>query len=212
MLRKSFAGILIIFSSILLGLSIAGVRLTWMIKEPLTQTLIARLASIDSGLGVAQTAIHTANLELEHTMSIIDSVENSLLTIKTEFEQIKKMFGDVNPTIGNSGSIAGNDFTETKHSMQNFLTVLQDYEKKLDAWRAQLAWLMKSLPDWIEVIAIGLTIFLFWFGFSQVSMINQGLLIWHNTINRSHSGGTPVNAHSFPDRESTSEHSVPKEY
>jgi hypothetical protein len=36
MVRKILAGILIVISSILLGLSIAGVTLVWMYKQPLT--------------------------------------------------------------------------------------------------------------------------------------------------------------------------------
>jgi hypothetical protein len=48
MVRKILAGILIAISSTLLGLSIAGITLVWMYKEPLTQVSTARLRSIDN--------------------------------------------------------------------------------------------------------------------------------------------------------------------
>jgi hypothetical protein len=46
---------------------------------------------------------------------------------------------------------------------------------KLTGWQNQLAFLISSLPVWIENASIGLTIFLAWFGFSQASLIFQGL-------------------------------------
>lgn len=70
------------------------------------------------------------------------------------------------------------DFTETKDNLQDFLTVVQDYNQKFSGWREQLAMLTKSLPGWIKTAATSLTIFLLWFGFSQLSVIRNGLSLW----------------------------------
>jgi F0F1-type ATP synthase membrane subunit b/b' len=254
MVRKILAGILIAISSILLGLSIAGITLVWMYKEPLTQVSTARLRSIDNELAQAQTALQNAELELERTLRTVDAAEKSLETLKADFTQAKALFGNVNGSLENQllpglkasrGQIdqaksslqdlraalakinalpfanlnipgdallnnlivsAGSldvqitqvedlvkkastfmsdasylmegDFTETKNNLQNFLTVVKEYDQKLSGWRGQLAVLIGSLPGWIETVSVGLTIFLLWFGFSQFSLILNGLSLW----------------------------------
>jgi hypothetical protein len=256
MLRKIISGILIIFSSIMLGLSIAGVSLIWMDKVPLTQTSIARLTAIDNEFVQAQTAIQSAKIELERTQRIVESAEASMQVVKDEFAQAKLLFGSVNGTLdtqlipglkasrakldqvksslielklslekinalpyinlnfpgdqlladlindtgfldgqiaqgqtlvqkasafmGDTSYLLGSDFTETKASLQNFLRVMQEYDQKLTDWRSQLANLMKSLPGWINTASMCLTVFLLWFGISQVSMIKHGLSLWQD--------------------------------
>jgi hypothetical protein len=82
-------------------------------------------------------------------------------------------------TIANDASyLMGFDFSETKNNLQTFLTVVQEYDQKLTGWRAQLAVLVGALPSWIETAAVGLTVFLLWFGFSQFSLILHGLSLW----------------------------------
>jgi F0F1-type ATP synthase membrane subunit b/b' len=99
MVQKILAGILIAISSILLGLSIAGIALVWMYKEPLTQVSTARLRSIDSELAQAQTALQNAELELERTLRTVEAAEKSLETLKADFAQAKALFGDVNGSL-----------------------------------------------------------------------------------------------------------------
>lgn len=254
MIRKIIAGILIAISAILLGLSIAGIALVWMYKEPLTQVSTSRLRSIDNELGQAQKALQNANLELERTLRTVEDAEKSLDTLKADFAQAKALFGDVNGTLdnqllpglkasrenidqaknslqelqvtlakinalpfvnlnipgdevladliasaglldaqitqvenlvgkastfmGDASYLMEGDFTETKDNLQNFLTVVQEYDLKLSGWRDQLAKLIGSLPGWIETVSIGLTIFLLWFGFSQLSLIQRELTLW----------------------------------
>ena len=261
MVHKIIAGILIAISSILLGLSIAGIAMVWMYKEPLTQVSTSRLRSIDNELAQAQTALQNAELELERTLRTVDAAEKSLETLKADFAQAKALFGDVNGTLesqllpglkasrgqidqaksslqdlqvtlakinalpllnlnlpgdqllaqliasagsldtqiaqvedlvkkastfmGDASYLMGGDFTETKNNLQNFLTVVQEYDQKLSGWRDQLAMLIGSLPGWIETASIGLTIFLLWFGFSQFSLILNGLSIWRGSVPQS---------------------------
>jgi hypothetical protein len=254
MIRKIIAGILIIISSVLLGLSIAGILLIQTYKEPLTQFSTTRLQTIDTELGLVQTTLQSAALELERTLRTVEAAELSLVTLKADFTQARALFGDVNGTLdkqllpglkasrakidqakssllelqtalakGNvlplttlnlpsdkllddliasadsmdililqvestvekaSGYLEGAsylmeaDLTETKDNLQSFLTVVQEYVRKFGEWREQLALLNKSLPGWIQTAAISLTVFLIWFGLSQISMIRQGLSLW----------------------------------
>jgi disulfide bond formation protein DsbB len=254
MLRKIIFGTLIIFSSILLGLSIAGIGLIWMYKEPFSQAATARLKAIDNELGQAQTALQTAEIELARTLRTVEAAEASLITLKADFAQAKILFGDVNGALdkqlipglkstrenisqaktslqdlqkslatinalpfinfnlpgdqllenlitsagsldsqisqaedlvkkastfmGDASYLMGGDFTETKTGLQNFIVVVKQYDQKLTDWRAQIASLLGSTPGWIETASIVLTVFLLWFGFSQVSVILHGLTFW----------------------------------
>jgi phage-related tail protein len=256
MARKIIAGILIAISSILLGLSISGIALVWMVQEPLAQFSTTRLGAIDNELGQAQTALQSAERELERTLRAVESAEKSLETLKADFVQAKALFGSVNGTLDKqllpglkasrekidqakssllelqialakinalpfadlnlpSDKLLGDlivsaglldsqiiqvesmvkkastfledasylmegDFTETKDNLQNFLTVVQDYNQKFSGWREQLAMLTKSLPGWIKTAAVSLTIFLLWFGLSQLSVILNGLSLWRS--------------------------------
>lgn len=99
MTRKIIAGTLIAFSSILLGLSIAGIALVWMYKEPLAQVSTARLRTIDNELGQAQTALQNAKLELVRTLRTVEAAESSLVTLKADFAQAKALFGDGNGSL-----------------------------------------------------------------------------------------------------------------
>jgi len=254
MIRKIIAGALIAISSILLGLSIAGIALVWMYQEPLTRLSTIRLRAIDNELGLAQTALQDAERELERTLRAVESAEISLETLKDDFVQAKALFGNVNGSLDKqllpglkasrekidqakssllelqvtlakinalpfadlnlpSDKLLGDliastdlmdvqitrvetivkkastfledasylmegDFTETKDNLQNFLTVVQEYDQKFTGWREQLAMLTESLPGWIETTAISLTIFLLWFGLCQLSVIRNGLSLW----------------------------------
>jgi len=99
MVRKILAGILIIISSILLGLSIAGIALVRTYKQPLTRVSTARLRSIDNELAQAQTALQIAEFELERTLRTVEAPEKSLETLKTDLAQAKTLFGDVNGSL-----------------------------------------------------------------------------------------------------------------
>ncbi|HCC78563.1 MAG: hypothetical protein A2X25_09610 [Chloroflexi bacterium GWB2_49_20] len=267
MARKILAGTLIALSAILLGLSIAGIGLVWIYKEPLRQDFTARLQTIDNELGQAQTAFQNAKLELERTLRLVEATETSMAALNIEFTQVKALFDNTNgmldeqllpglkasrekidqakstlqalrDTLGqinlfnlnlpgdklledliasassldaqiirvedmvNNASTFVNDvsylmegdFTETKTNLQNFLTIVMEYDQKLTDWRAQVAVLLESLPGWIQGVSIGLTIFLLWFGFSQVILILNGLTLWR--------GGDPLAVQQKPAVES----------
>lgn len=98
--------------------------------------------------------------------------------------RVEDMVKNASTFVSDASYLMGSDFTETKTNLQNFLAIVTEYDQKLIDWRAQLAGLLESLPGWITGASIGLTVFLFWFGFSQVSLILHGLSIWQ--------GGDPL--------------------
>jgi DNA-binding transcriptional MerR regulator len=253
MLRKVIAGILIIISVIMLGLSLAGIIMIWTYNQPLTMAVTNKLQAVDGELAQAQTALQNANLELQRTQRIVEAAEQAMTSLKSDFAQVKTLFGDVNGSLdtqlipglqatrqrideaatalkdlrailtqlnvfsfvtvpgdkllsdiiasagsldlqisnvqalikkastmsGDASYLLGADFSETKNSLKNFLTVVDQYDGKIKDWRAQVAMLLGALPYWIKNASIVLTVFLAWFGFSQISLLLHGLAAWH---------------------------------
>lgn len=254
MTRKIIAGTLLALSSILLGLSLAGIIMAWSYNEPFTRACIARLQSVDSELAQVQTALQNARQELNRTLRIVESTETAMAGLKSQLAEAKALFGVVNGTldkqllpglkasreriaqakstlqslrtaleqlntlsffglslpgdqvladliastasldteiarvedlvqkastfVSDSAYLLGADFTETKQSLKNFITVVNAYDQKISGWRGQVAMLVDGLPGWVDATSIGLTIFLIWFIFSQFGLLLHGLNIW----------------------------------
>jgi hypothetical protein len=86
--------------------------------------------------------------------------------------------------VSDTSYLLGGDFKDTKQNLENLLLVLTDYDSQLTGWRAQMATLIASLPGWVDRASIILTVFLLWFGFSQLGLILHGLNLWK--------GGNPL--------------------
>jgi len=79
--------------------------------------------------------------------------------------------------VSDTSFLLGGDFTETRTSLQNFISAIQDYQKKVAGWREQDKDLLEKTPGWINQASIILTIFLLWFGLSQFGLLLHGLRI-----------------------------------
>ena len=260
MVKKIFAGFLIGLSGLFFLASLVGVAAAWIYNEPLTQEALSRLQAVDAELSLAQSALQDARLEIERTLRIVDTAEQTLAELEQELSQARDLFGLVDNTledelvpdlqgtreqinaaiaaveeirtflqqlndipfvdlnlpgdqllteiiaIGTSldGQIAGmqalaekaslflkdasylmgGDLGETRQNLQDFLTVIKDYEQKALDWRGQVASLAQNLPGWIDTASVSLTAFLLWFAFSQLSLFLHGLSLWR--------GGDPL--------------------
>lgn len=100
-------------------------------------------------------------------------------SLDTQIAQVETLVKKAATFMEDASYLMEGDFTETKTNLQNFLQVVQAYAQKISGWRGQLAGVRAALPGWIETTALGLLIFLAWFGFSQVSLILHGLALWH---------------------------------
>ena len=100
MARKILSGTLIVFSSILLVLSLVGIAAAWYYNEPLTSEAVTRLGEIETELAQTRTALRDARAELERTLRIVDSAEQTLKTLSDELEQAKRLFDEFDKTLG----------------------------------------------------------------------------------------------------------------
>ena len=102
MVRKIFSAILIVLSTILLLLSLVGIGAVWYYKGPLTDEALARLGEVEQELAQTQIALQDAGEELERTLRIVDSAEQTLESLSEELAQAKKMFDEFDKTLGDS--------------------------------------------------------------------------------------------------------------
>ena len=102
MVRKIFSGILIVLSTILLLLSLVGIGAAWYYNEPLTDEAVTRLGEVEQELAQTQSALQDAGDELERTLRIVDSAEQTLESLSEELAQAKKMFDEFDKTLGDS--------------------------------------------------------------------------------------------------------------
>ncbi len=99
MFRKIFAGFVIGLSALLLLASVAGIVAVWAYNEPLTREALARLETIDSELGLAETALRDARLEIDRTLRLVDAAEKTLAELKDELDQARALFGEVDDAV-----------------------------------------------------------------------------------------------------------------
>jgi len=100
MARKILSGTLITLSSILLVLSLVGIGAAWYYNEPLTNEIVARLGEVEAELAQTQTALQDAKTELERTLRIVDSAEQTLEALSDELAQAKRLFDEFDKTMG----------------------------------------------------------------------------------------------------------------
>lgn len=253
MVRRIFAGILILLSAILFVASIVGIGAIWYYNESLTREVMGQLTQIDSELALAEATLKSSEQELQRALRIVDSTEAALEKLTEQSESAESLFERIQGTlddrllpelkttrgrieearltlenlqsimtsvsnfipgvdlnipdemltdliesarsldteianmealatqastfVADTGYLLGGDLSQTRDSLQTFLSAIQDYEKKVARWRQQGDDVLENTPTWIDQASIILTVFLFWFGLSQLSLLLHGITI-----------------------------------
>jgi len=97
--------------------------------------------------------------------------------LDSEISNVEGLATQASTFVSDTSFLLGGDLTGTRTSLQNFVTYIQDYEKKVARWREQGADVLANTPKWIDQASIILTIFLLWFGLSQFGLVLHGLSI-----------------------------------
>jgi len=79
--------------------------------------------------------------------------------------------------VGDTSYFLGGDLSDTKNRIQKLLDTVTEYDQKVAGWHAEVRSLIVSAPRWINEAAVGLTLFLLWFGISQFGLILHGLAL-----------------------------------
>ncbi|HET6595828.1 MAG TPA: hypothetical protein VFG81_09405 [Anaerolineales bacterium] len=253
MVRRIFAGILILLSAIFLVASVVGIGAIWYYNEPLTREVTGQLEEIDTELTQAEATLKSSDQELQRALRIVDTTEAALEKLTEQSESAESLFERIQGTlddrllpelkttrrrivearaaleslqsvlrsisnfipgvdlnlpgqlltdliastqsldteianveglatqastfVADTGYLLGGDLTQTRESLQNFLSTIQEYEKKVARWREQSEDMLENAPKWIDQASIVLTVFLVWFGFSQLSLLLHGIAL-----------------------------------
>lgn len=147
-------------------------------------------------LKTTRSRIETARITLESLQAILANVSgfipgldlgvpdkiltdliSSTRSLDTEIANVEALATQASTFVSDTSYLLGGDLTETRASLQTFLSSIQDYEKKVTHWREQNQQLIEDAPKWIDQASIVLTIFLLWFALSQFGLLLHGLSI-----------------------------------
>ena len=145
-------------------------------------------------LKTTRERIDAARVTLEQLQSILTGVQGfipgvdlnlpdqlladlirSANSLDAEIANVTALAEQASLFVSDTSYLLGGDLTETRESLQSFLTAIGDYQTKLTGWRTQVADLIEGTPRWIDQAAIGLTIFLLWFILSQFGLLLHGM-------------------------------------
>lgn len=135
----------------------------------------ATLATLQSVLAGVSGFIPGLDLTLPD--KVLADLILSADSIDTEIGNVEVLATQASLFVSDTSYLLGGDLTQTRESLQSFLTSIQDYQKKVTLWRGQISDLAEGAPGWIDQASIALTLFLLWFGVSQFGLILHGRTI-----------------------------------
>ena len=98
-------------------------------------------------------------------------------SLDKEMASAQELITKASTFVGDASYLMGGDLSDTKVHIQELLNIVSDYDAKVAGWHTQVQSLMASVPRWINEAAIGLTVFLLWFGISQFGLVLHGLAL-----------------------------------
>ncbi|HEY5731166.1 MAG TPA: hypothetical protein VIS72_14025 [Anaerolineales bacterium] len=158
------------------------------IQSSLDDKLLPELKSTRARINTARVALENLQRLLQGLNSllfidasipdqILTDLINSADTLDTEIANAEEVAQRASNFVSDTSYLLGGDLTETRDSLQNFLTTVKEYQAKVTGWRTQITELTVKLPIWIDRASISLTFFFIWFGLSQFSLLLHGLNI-----------------------------------
>ena len=130
------------------------------------QTLLKSVSSFLPGMGL--------NVPDQMLTDLIASAQS----LDVEIANMELLATQASTFVADTSYLLGGDLTQTRESLQTFLSAIQDYEKKVNRWREQATYVLENGPKWIDQASIILTVFLVWFGLSQFGLLLHGLALW----------------------------------
>jgi uncharacterized protein YlxW (UPF0749 family) len=157
------------------------------IQSTLDDRLIPELKTTRQRIGSARATLENLQSILADVSAFIPGVDLSVpdrlladlvvstRSLDTEIDNVEILTTQASTFVSDTSYLLGGDLTETRESLQTFLSSIRDYEKKVARWREQDQQLIAGTPKWIDQASIILTVFLLWFGLSQFGLLLHGL-------------------------------------
>lgn len=150
-------------------------RLLPELKQTRTRIDSARVALENLQAILAGVGSFVPGVDLNMPSGILTDLISSARSLDTEIANVEVLATQASTFVSDSSYLLGGDLSETRESLQTFLSSIQDYEKKVARWREQSQHLIEGAPKWIDQASIVLTVFLIWFGLSQFGLFLHGL-------------------------------------
>lgn len=157
------------------------------IQNTLDDRLIPDLKTTRERIDTARETLENLRSVLERITSFVPFVDLngpdkivadlivSATSLDADISEMEVVAQQASTFVSDTSDLLGGDLTETRDSLQSFLTAIQEYEQKVTGWGEQVAEITEGAPRWIDQASIGLTLFLAWFAFSQFGMILHGI-------------------------------------
>lgn len=133
-------------------------------------------ASLESLQGIlSSVGSFIPGVDLNIPDQLLTDLIASARSLDTEIANMETLATQASTFVSDTSYLLGGDLTQTRDSLEMFLSSIQDYEKKVTRWREQAADIQEKSPRWIDQASIVLTVFLAWFAFSQFSLLLHGV-------------------------------------
>lgn len=158
------------------------------IQSSLDEKLLPELKSTRERLGAARAALEGLQallqsigsipfLDLRFPDQVLTDLIASAETLDTEISSAEELAQRASTFVSDTSYLLGGDLTETRQSLQNFLSAVDEYQGKVGEWRQQISDLTEALPAWLDRASVILSLLLFWFGLSQFSLLLHGRMV-----------------------------------
>ena len=134
------------------------------------RTTLEQLQSVLAGIGS-----FIPGVDLSVPDKLLADLIVSANSLNAEITNVEALATQASLFVADSSYLLGGDLTQTRDSLQGFLSAIQTYRTKITGWQEQVSSLNENTPRWISQASIALTIFLLWFGISQFGLILHGL-------------------------------------
>lgn len=165
------------------------------------------LEQLQSFLGTVSGFIPGVDLSIPD--KLLADLIVSANSLNAEITSMEALATQVSLFVGDTSYLLGGDLTQTRESLESFITAIEEYQEKLIGWREQVTFLLEGAPKWIDQASIGLAIFLLWFALSQLGLILHGLhwqrggdplLVLRRTKVEVHTDGKPEDVFEYEQR------------
>lgn len=146
---------------------------------PELETARERLVSARDTLEQLRVTIFGLNALPFVNISIPDKTLTDLIdsadALQAQITDVTELAQQASTLLADASYLLSGDFTDTRSSLEYFLSEIDTYQTKVVGWREQANGFIKSTPKWIDNISISLTIFMVWFCFSQFGLFLHGI-------------------------------------
>src|SRR5512142_1184035 len=106
---------------------------------------------------------------------------NDVDNLDKQIASVQDLAKQASTFVGDTDYLLGGNLTDTKQRITSLLNTVTVYDQKVGGWQAQARSVKASMPRWINEAAVGLTLFLLWFGISQFGLVLHGLAMRQGT-------------------------------